>query len=60
MIRRFAFTAARAFSNRLVMGGGAMPAGVPSFVRKRRARQDSKTGLRPDAKARSREVAEAW
>jgi hypothetical protein len=26
---------------RLVMGGGAMPAGVPSFVRKWRARKDS-------------------
>ncbi len=26
---------------RLVMGGGATPAGVPSFVRKWRTRQDS-------------------
>ncbi|WP_292412075.1 hypothetical protein [Mesorhizobium sp.] len=26
---------------RLVMGGGAAPAGVPSFVRKWRTRQDS-------------------
>jgi hypothetical protein len=31
----------RTVLERLVMGGGAVPAGVPSFVRKRRARRDS-------------------
>ena len=35
----------RAVLERLVMGGGAAPAGVPSFVRKWRARKDS--NLRP-------------
>ena len=31
----------RTVLEQLVMGGGATPAGVPSFVRKWRARQDS-------------------
>ena len=31
----------RTVLKRLVMGGGAAPAGVPSFVRKWRTRQDS-------------------
>jgi site-specific DNA recombinase len=31
----------KAVLERLVMGGGASPAGVPSFVRECRARQDS-------------------
>jgi site-specific DNA recombinase len=41
----------RTVLERLVMGGGATPAGVPSFVRKWRARQDSNLSLPSECSA---------